>query len=80
MNENRKWMDGVKERDKACVSCGSTENLESHHVVPLVELLEKYRIKNRDDARKCAQLWDSNNGITLCRKCHYQEHGRAYED
>ena len=80
MNENRKWMDGVKERDKACVRCGSTENLESHHVVPLVELLEKYRIKNRDDARKCAQLWDSNNGITLCRKCHYQEHGRAYED
>lgn len=81
MNENRKWMDAIKARDKACVRCGSTENLESHHIVPLAELIEKLGIKNREDARNCDALWDLTNGITLCRKCHYEEHGRAgYED
>lgn len=81
MNENRKWMDAIKARGKACVRCGSTENLESHHIVPLAELIEKFGIKNREDARNCDALWDLTNGITLCRKCHYEEHGRdGYED
>ena len=81
MNENRKWMDAIKARDKACVRCGSTENLESHHIVPLAELIEKFGIKNREDARNCDALWGLTNGITLCRKCHYKERGRAgYED
>lgn len=81
MNENRKWMDAIKARDKTCVRCGSTENLESHHIVPLAELIEKFGIKNREDARDCDALWGLTNGITLCRKCHYEEHGRTgYED
>lgn len=81
MNENRKWMDAIKARDMACVRCGSIENLESHHIKPLAEIIEENSIANREDARKCVALWDLNNGITLCRKCHYKEHGRAgYED
>ena len=27
-------------------------------------------IKSVDDARKCDELWDTNNGRTLCRDCH----------
>ena len=80
MNENRKWMDAIKARDKACVRCSSTENLESHHIVPLAELIEKFGIKNREDARNCDALWGLTNGITLCRKCHYEEHGRAVHE
>ena len=79
MTENRKWMDIIKERDGCCQKCGSTENLESHHIIPLSQLIEKYGISSRDDAYKHKnKLWDINNGITLCSECHCDEHGRAY--
>ena len=77
MNENRKWMDAVKQRDgNKCVKCGSTEKLESHHIKPFMKVIEENNIQSRDDARFCKELWDISNGITLCEKCHYEEHGR----
>lgn len=78
MTENRKWGDAIKERDKVCVRCGSIEDLESHHLVSLAEIIEDYQIKNRQDARECDALWDLSNGITLCRKCHCEIHGIKY--
>ena len=79
MTENRKWMDAVKERDGGCVRCGSIENLESHHLIELAELIETHGIKSRDDARAKARiLFDVSNGIALCQRCHYAEHGRVY--
>jgi len=79
MTENRKWMEAVKERDGHCLRCGSTLHLESHHLRTLTELLTDLAIKSRDDARKhAAVLWDLDNGETLCRPCHYQEHGRTF--
>lgn len=78
MIENRKWMDAVKARDGKCVNCGSTENLEAHHAPPLAELIDRFRIKSRDDARASAScLWDISNGKTLCQQCHYAEHNRT---
>jgi len=79
MHENRKWMESVKGRDKKCV-CGSIKNLEAHHLIPLKLLLEIHKITNRDEARRCKQLWDIKNGITLCRKCHYKIDNRKYND
>ena len=79
MTENRRWMDNVKKRDGACVKCGSTSNMESHHIKPLSNMLKVLRIKSRDDAREHAdKLWCLDNGITLCQKCHYKEHRRTY--
>lgn len=80
MNENRKWMDAVKERDRECRVCETTKNLESHHIIPLAILIDEHGIKNRDEARKCPALWDLDNGITLCRGHHYKLHGRNYEN
>ena len=80
MHENRKWMDAVKERDGACLRCGSKVDLEAHHKNELATLIEKHDIKNRDDARACVDLWDANNGETLCQKCHFAEHGRAWRE
>ncbi len=77
MNENRKWIDAVRARDGACARCGVTDDLESHHVVELADLVGQLGIKNRDDARRhAAQLWDLDNGLTLCRPCHWAHHGR----
>lgn len=81
MTENRRWMDAVKERDGECVRCGSTDVLESHHVEPLAEIIERLGITSRKDARAhAAEVWDIDNGITLCQRCHYDEHGRSYAD
>lgn len=80
MSENRKWMDAVKERDGKCQSCGTIDNLESHHIVTIAEMIERYDIKSREDARNCQQFWDISNGITLCRRCHYKLHGRTYNE
>lgn len=78
MTENRRWMDAIKVRDGCCTRCGSTETLESHHLIELSVLLEQLNIRSHDDARAhAAVLWDVDNGTTLCQPCHYIEHGRT---
>lgn len=48
------------ERDKCCLLCGSTKNLQVHHFIKL-----KY-FKNPNDAHFI------NNLCTFCQKCHYK--------
>lgn len=81
MRDSRKWMDAVKARDGVCLRCGSTEDLEAHHKVELAELLARLNVCNSDDARRHkAILFDLDNGETLCRRCHYAHHGRAFNE
>ena len=80
LTENRKWMEAVKERDGKCIVCSSVDNLESHHITPLADLVQAHGIINRDQARDCSALWDLGNGMTVCRPCHYKIHGRTYAD
>lgn len=81
MTEYRKWMDAVKARDGfMCVRCGANDNLESHHKRSFAELLKSHGVSSRDDARRCAELWDVENGETLCVPCHFEEHGRKLNE
>lgn len=81
MTEYRKWMDAVKAKDGfKCVRCGANDNLESHHKRPFAELLKAHGVSSRDDARRCAELWDIENGETLCVPCHFEEHGRKLNE
>lgn len=80
LTENRNWMDAVKVRDGKCLVCGSVENLESHHIVPLAVLVGTHGVTNINEARDCAALWELSNGMTVCTRCHYKIHGRKYED
>lgn len=81
MQENRRWMGGVRARDSCCQRCGSREHLESHHKTGLAALIAQLGITSRDDARHYATaLWALDNGEALCRRCHYLEHGRRYAD
>ena len=80
LTENRKWMKAVRQRDGKCLVCGSVENLESHHIVPLADLVQAHGITDREHARSCDALWDLGNGMTVCRPCHYNIHGRTYAD
>lgn len=80
LTENRKWMDAIKSRDKSCRVCGTKEDLESHHIVPLAVLVGVHGITNLDEARECKALWDLKNGMAVCSRCHYKIHGRKYAD
>lgn len=77
MIEYKNWVRKVFARDNwTCRFChkrsmkGGTLKLESHHVVPFTIVLRKNNIKHFTEAEKCFELWDLNNGITLCHNCH----------
>lgn len=54
------WARKVILRDKACVRCGATENLQAHHVKSL---------------QKHPELGlDIDNGVALCGVCHHFHH------
>jgi len=56
------WSDKVKQRDEhKCVICGRTDCLQAHHIKPAFLYPE------------CR--YDVDNGITLCKSCHQNQHG-----
>jgi 5-methylcytosine-specific restriction endonuclease McrA len=66
------WRKQIFTRDNyTCRDCGvyGTE-LNAHHIKGLASLIIKYNIKSLEDAEKCTDLWNIDNGMTLCIKCH----------
>lgn len=70
----RQWRSDVFERDNyTCMNCGKRGGYkEAHHLKALFKIIEEYNIKNIDDALECEELWNINNGRTLCKSCHKQ--------
>lgn len=69
------WRFEVAKRDNfVCVICGQGQPLHIHHVVSFKSLMKKHNIKSYDDAINCKELWDIDNGITFCVKCHNEYH------
>lgn len=56
------WAIQTIKHDMACKICGSTEDLEAHHIIPVSH-------------SKAYKNWPSN-GITLCKKCHWLVHNK----
>ena len=57
--------------DYTCQECRIRGTyLEAHHIIPFIRILEKYNIKTMEESINCEELWDINNGITLCKRCH----------
>lgn len=65
VNRLSKWASIVKARDDyRCVICGSDTNVEAHHIIP------------KDHDRNNVWVYEPNNGITVCRRCHELIHGQ----
>lgn len=59
--EYKEWRKAVLKRDNfTCQSCGNNKNLHVHHLTRYADC-EELRV-------------DLNNGITLCKPCHYEAH------
>jgi hypothetical protein len=69
----RQWRSDIFTRDNfICVLCGKRGGyLEADHYPKMFStILEEYKIKTLEEALVCEELWDINNGRTLCKKCH----------
>jgi len=73
----RQWRDDIYVRDKfTCQICGDNRghNLNAHHIKSFTKIIQFYEITTLEEALSCEELWNINNGITLCGKCHYIIH------
>lgn len=71
-NQYYEWRLMILGRDSyTCQECGKRgEYLEVHHIKAFSMIMNENNIKTLDDAINCTELWDLNNGITLCKSCH----------
>ena len=66
------WRSKVYRRDNfTCQKCNKRGYyLNADHIVPFSFILKENNIKTIKQALNCKELWDINNGRTLCIKCH----------
>ena len=82
--EYKKWRKSIFKRDNfTCQVCHqeSSGNLHAHHIKMISVIFKENNIKSVKKAIKCKELWNTNNGITLCNKCHgkIRWHEQEYE-
>lgn len=73
----RQWRSDVFTRDNyICQACGEIKggSFNAHHIKSFLSIMRKYEITTFKEAMKCEELWNINNGITLCEDCHKETH------
>ncbi len=77
----KQWVLEVFQRDTfKCLLCKKKGGkLEAHHKKHFSHILEEYNITSLNEAMSCNALWDIDNGITLCKKCHKQVHNKNFK-
>lgn len=70
----RQWRCDVYQRDDyTCQWCGQRGGkLNADHIKSFSDIMREYKIKSLEDAESCEELWNINNGRTLCVKCHWK--------
>jgi len=68
----RQWRSDVFTRDNfTCQNCGQIGGkLNVHHIKPYSKIIQFYEITTIEQALECEEIWNINNGITLCGECH----------
>ena len=70
------WRFSIFKRDNfTCLFCKKSKEVSGkleadHYPRSFASLLVLYEIKSIKDAKNCEELWNINNGRTLCRDCH----------
>jgi len=67
----RQWVSDVFMRDDYTCLCGlKGGKLNAHHIKPFSIIVRENNIKTVEEALSCEELWNINNGQTLCVECH----------
>jgi hypothetical protein len=78
----RQWRWDVYTRDNfTCVLCGRNKEVSGkleadHYPKQFIDILREYNFKTLKQAIECEELWNINNGRTLCKECHNPTRGR----
>ena len=75
----RQWRDDIFTRDNfTCNICGGRGcYLHAHHIKSFSSIMRYYEITTLEEALECSELWNINNGITLCKECHKKIHKKV---
>lgn len=72
----KEWRTACFIRDEyTCQNCG--ENcceLNVHHIKTVARIIKDNNLQDMQDVYSCTELWNIDNGITLCTECHKLEH------
>lgn len=68
----KNWRTAIYKRDDyTCQQCGVRGGkLNADHKTPFSVLLRRHKIKTIMEAAACSELWNLDNGKTLCVPCH----------
>ena len=67
------WRLSIFVRDNFTCPCGQVgRKLVADHIKPFALILQENKIKTFEEALVCEDLWDTNNGRTLCYSCHFK--------
>ncbi len=73
----RQWRSDVYTRDDyTCQLCGERGKIinADHYPKTFKQIIVENDIKTIQDAFSCDELWNINNGRTLCKPCHIKRH------
>jgi len=72
----RLWRSDIYKRDNyTCQHCFMRGGyIEADHIKPLALIVQECKIDCVEKAINCDELWNINNGRTLCKSCHYKTH------
>lgn len=74
----KEWREKIFKRDNyKCFFKCDNKKLVAHHIVLFKVIIEKYKINSYEDAINCKELWDTNNGLTVCNTCHNEIHSES---
>ena len=71
------WRVSVFMRDNyVCQNCKKrgSETLHADHIKLFSSIMKENSIFSYEDAVNCKELWDLDNGRTLCFPCHRERH------
>lgn len=75
------WREQIFKRDNfTCNMCGAVGGiLNAHHIkkfsIIIKDIKSKYPLLDITEIIETTpEMWDINNGVTLCKKCHKEEH------
>ena len=79
--EYRQWRCDVFQRDNyTCIWCGEKRGgLNADHIKQFAIILFENKITSLEEAIMCEELWNINNGRTLCIPCHKKIPAYSYD-